>query len=103
MKFNTIDELDAKVEKTVSNNVKYYFTDWKNYDRPKYMKFKGSNKRTDKRIILSVRDCGTYLYTEDEKNTAGSWGNTLYEYFHNYESAKHYLIDLEKLTFQKIA
>jgi len=103
MKYATIDALDARVERIIKSTVKHYFTDWKHYDRPKYMKYKGSNDRREKHLILSVRTCGTYLYTEAEKEKAGTWPHTLWEYFHTQERADHYKIDLDRLTVEKLA
>ena len=98
MKYKTINDLDRHIENIISRTVKHYYTDWKNYDRPYYMKLKGSNRRQDKKLILIARDCGSYLYTIDE----------LYSYYHGRvvctyygESVKYYFIDLEKLTCKK--
>jgi len=97
----TIDELDQKIEKIVKKTVKHYYTDWKNYDRPKYMGFKGSNDRKDKELILIARACGTYLLRTADV-FKDDWATTLYEYFQTQERADYYFINLNKLTIKKI-
>ena len=98
MKYNTINELDARIENIIKRNVKYYYTDWKNYDRPKYMKLKGSSRWIDKGLVLIVRDCGTYLFTLEELATRPT-AAAIYEYYYQQETGNHYYtIDLEKLT-----
>lgn len=101
MKYNAIKELDARIEREVKRTVENYYTDWKNYDRPKYMKFKGSNDREDKQLILIARACGTYLIrTADIYRN--DWATTLFEYYQTQERASYFLIDLSRLSFQKI-
>ena len=102
MKYQTIDELDARIEKIVASKVKYYFTDWKNYDRPKYMTFKGSNDADDKKMVLLVRDSGTYIVRTADVLNKDEWANTLYEYFQTQDKSDYYLIDIKKLTCKRI-
>lgn len=94
-----INKLDAMVEKTISEKVKHYYTDWKNYDRPKYMKFKGID--AIKSAILLVRECGTYIFSDielAEKEAA----KTIYEYFTTQEASNVYKIDFTKGTVRLI-
>lgn len=100
MKYNTINELDARIERIIKKTVKHYYTDWKNYDRPKYMALKGSTDKKDKTAILIVRECGTYLLTNDSIDYNVS-ANTLYNYYQTQERADYYMIDLERLTITK--
>ena len=99
MKYKTISELDLRIENIVKRTVKAYYTDWKHYDRPKYMKCKGSNRWIDKGLLLIVRECGTYLYTIEELSTS-DWARTVSTYYG--DKAKYYSIDLDKLTINKI-
>ena len=92
--FDTIDNLDGYIEKVVRRTVKHYYTDWKNIDRPLYMKYKGSNRRQDKELLLIARECGTYLYTiTDLEREYPAAVATYYA-----ENAKYYFIDIAKLT-----
>jgi len=101
MKYQNINELDARIERIVKKTVESYYTDWKNYDRPKYMGLKGSNDRHDKKLILIARRCGTYLIrTADIK--PGSWSHTLFEYYMEQERADYYEINLDRLAIVKI-
>lgn len=101
MKYHTIDELDARIERIVKRTIEHYYTDWKNYDRPKYMGFKGSTDPEDKEMILIVRACGSYLIRTADiyRNT---WATTLFEYYQTQERATYYEINLNKLSIQKI-
>lgn len=100
-KYKTIDELDARIERIIKKTVESYYTDWKHYDRPKYMKLKGSPDRHDKKVILIARRCGTYLLTLESIRTS-SWAGTVYEYYQTQERADYYMIDLDRLTIGKI-
>jgi hypothetical protein len=102
MKYKNIADLDSKIEKIVKKTVKHYYTDWKNYDRPKYMGFKGSSDRHDKDLILIARECGTYLIRTEDARTAGTWADTLYKYFQTQEHASYYRINLDSLTLETL-
>lgn len=101
MKYKNIDELDARIERIIKKTVEAYYTDWKNYDRPKYMGLKGSRDRKDKKMILIARKCGTYLLTLDSIATS-TWAATIYEYYQTQEHATYYLIDLDRISIEKI-
>ena len=102
MKYQNINELDKRIEKIISATVKHYYTDWKNYDRPKYMKFKGSADTADKDLILIARECGTYLIRTEDIKTGNEWAKALVEYFQTQESADYYHININKLEVKKI-
>lgn len=105
MKYATIDQLDARIEKIISQKVKFYYTDWKNYDRPKYMNYKASSDRKDKKLVLIARESGTYLLRlcdingTNERNAAKSF----FEYYSNPKQGDFYNIDLSALTVSKMA
>lgn len=99
--YKTIDELDARIENIVKKTVVSYYTDWKNYDRPKYMSLKGSRDQKDKTMILIVRKYGTYLLTLDDIASRES-AATIYEYYQTQEHATYYEIDLMTLGIAKI-
>lgn len=101
-KYKTIDELDARIERIIKKKVESYYTDWKNYDRPKYMGLKGSQDRKDKIIILIARKCGTYLLTVDGINNS-EWAASVYEYYFTQSTNNdYYLINLDRLTIESI-
>lgn len=102
-RFNTIDELDSRIEKVVRDNVKHYYTDWKHLDRPKYMGFKGSSRPEDKELILIVRECGTSLFTRDAAEKDGSEANSVLTYYReqDYIGTSFYDISLKDLTLEK--
>lgn len=98
-----INTLDQKIEKIVKKTVEYYYTDWKNYDRPKYMKLKGDS--SVKNITLIARKCGTYLFSD--KEIASGEAAAFLEYYTTQEAANFYNIDMVagsvKLTHKGIA
>ena len=102
MKYNDINLLDSRIEKIISSTVKHYYTDWKNYDRPKYMKFKGSSSQADKELILIARTCGTYLVKIADIKAGNDWANTLIEYYSKQEPADFYYINLRTLEVKRI-
>ena len=102
MKYPSIDLLDLRVEKIISSTVKHYYTDWKHYDRPKYMKCKGSADKADKELILIARTCGTYLVKMADIKTGDNWANTLIEYYQTQEHATYYYINITTLEARKI-
>jgi hypothetical protein len=102
MKYNNINLLDARIEKIISSTVKHYYTDWKHYDRPKYMKCKGSADKADKELILIARTCGTYLVKMADIKAGDNWANTLIEYYSTQETADFYYINLRTLEVKQI-
>lgn len=61
MTYENVNALDQAIEHVVKRTTKNYYSDWKHYDRPKYMTMKYSPNRQDKDLILIARECGTYL------------------------------------------
>lgn len=101
MKYKTIRELDQRIENIIKRTVKHYYTDWKNYDRPKYMGLKGSSSRNDKVFYLIVRECGTWIVTKNEYMKSESM-KTVYEYYYTQSKGTYYKIDLEALRIEKV-
>lgn len=88
-----INSLDSKVENIIKKTVKHYYTDWKNYDRPKYMVAKAHKEKS---ALLIARTCGTYFIPESQNGT--DWSRTLIDYYTNQEPANIYKIDFKALT-----
>jgi len=102
MRYPNIDLLDARIERIIDSTVKHYYSDWKKYDRLKYMCFKGSTDKADKEFILIARSCGTYLVRIADIKAGDDWATTLYEYYQTQEHANYYLINLNRLEVKKI-
>ena len=102
MKYPNIDSLDQRIETIISRTVKHYYTDWKNYDRPKYMSCKGSADKDDKKLVLIARSCGTYLVKVADIKAGDNWAVTIYNYYQEQEKADYYMIDIESLEIKKI-
>lgn len=98
MKYKTIEELDTKIENIVKRTVKHYYSDWKDYDRPKYMGLKGSEDQDDKHLILLVRPCGTWLLRQCDVDNKVEWAKSVFDYYHTADKSDYYYIDLEALT-----
>ena len=101
--YGSIDELDAVLEKIVSNTVKHFYTDWKNHDRPKYMRMKGSSDSADKKLVLLARTCGTYLLRQADVETEDDCASQIFKYFTTQEPSQIYNIDLENLSIERVA
>lgn len=99
MKYRTIDELDARIERIADKTIQHYYTDWKNYDRPYYMKLKGSTRREDKDILWIARESGSYLYTLDELKSY-EHGRVVCEY--EWIGTRYFRINLESLTIKEL-
>lgn len=95
MKYKTIDLLDSKIEKIIKKRVVSYYTDWKNNDRPYYMKLKGSNDPREKICMLVVRKYGTYLYTYNDFINY-SFPLECIDYYFKYEreNSDFYMLDI---------
>lgn len=91
-------ELDNRIENIVKKTVKYYYTDWKNYDRPKYMTYKAT-KQND--IFLIVRTCGTYIFSNHDLNRSYE-ARTILRYYKEEAAANIYSINLTKGTCKLI-
>lgn len=106
MRYPTIDALDTRIESIISRKVKYYYTDWKNYDRPKYMGYKGSIDRRDRRLVLIARESGTYLLRESDVAKGNTNAAYIYDYYNGNGGGTDndfYMIDIDALTIKKIA
>lgn len=96
-KFKSIDELHAFLERRAKSIIKFYYTDWKNYDRPEVMKHTGL--RT-KEIYIIFRECGSYLYTREDLHF--DFPATVMDYYKDYKNTAYYKIDFCNLTAEKI-
>ena len=96
MRYANVTEMDKRIERIVKAKVKHYYTDWKNYDRPKYMKYKGIKGTV---LILAVRNMGCWLWTIDETEDSPT-----YEYVKKYEQYRHefYKIDIDRREVTKL-
>ena len=97
-KFKTIDDLHAAIEKAARQTIKFYYTDWKNYDRPALMKATGTRET----VYIIVRESGSYLYTYKELENGYQFGLDVMDYYTTDRTAKYYRADLDKLTLETI-
>ena len=102
MKYSSINDLDLKIENIIHRVVKHYYTDWKHYDRPKYMKCKGSSDKEDKDLILIARKCGTYLVKTSDIIAGNDWATAIYDYYRSQEQAIYYHINIDQLECRLI-
>ena len=101
MRYQNIDNLDAGLEAIVSETVKHYYTDWKNYDRPKYMCLKGSKDRLDREFYLIVRACGTWIVTKRDYLERECM-RTVFDYYRDQERSTYYRVDLDSKVIVKV-
>ena len=99
-RFKTIDELHAFLERQADKIIKYYYTDWKNYDRPELMKHTGNKERE---IYIIFRESGSYIYTVNElTDTERDFPAVVMDYYTSDRTAVYYRVDLDRLTAEKI-
>lgn len=96
-RFNNIDDLHAFLERQASRTIKYYYTDWKNYDRPDVMKHTGLRTRE---VYIIFREAGSYLYTREDLQR--DFPAAVMDYYKTYGNAKYYKVDFYRLTVERI-
>lgn len=103
--YKDFNELMTTLDKIVRKYTKHYLTDWTDYDIPRLNESLKSSDRSDKKLTLIVRDCGTWLIYTDDINKPGTGANTIFNYYkpggvgsHRTKPEKFYNIDLAALT-----
>ena len=96
-KFKNINDLHAFLERQAKRTIKFYYTDWKNYDRPDVMKHTGAKTPE---IYIIFRESGSYLYTRDDLRR--EYPAVVMDYYSGDESAKYYKVDFLHLTAERI-
>ena len=98
--FKTVDELHQFLERQAKRTIKFYYTDWKNYDRPEIMRHTGAKT---KEIYIIMRESGSYLYTRaDLMSTRSDFARVVMDYYSTDKTAKYYKIDFNALTVERI-
>ena len=99
-KYKTIDDLHSFLERQAKRTIKYYYTDWKNYDRPEVMKHTGAKTRE---IYIIFRESGSYLYTRAELlHPIRDFARVVMDYYTTDRTAKYYKVDFDRLTVENI-
>jgi hypothetical protein len=96
-KFTDINDLHAFLERQARRTIKYYYTDWKNYDRPEIMKHTGLKTRE---IYIILRESGSYLYTREDLSR--NYPAAVMDYYSQDATAKYYKVDFNRLTVERI-
>ena len=96
--FQNVNEMHQYIERQAKKTIKFYYTDWKHYDRPEIMKAT-ANKSI---LYIILRECGSYAEKpQDLKNYHGS--RVIMDYYKTDKTAKYYKLDFQKLTVESIA
>jgi len=99
-KFKTLDELHAALERQAKRTIKYYYTDWKNYDRLEVMKHSGAKTSE---IYIIFRESGSYLYTRaDLLSSRSDFARVVMDYYTTDRTAKYFKVDFNRLTLESI-
>ena len=99
-KFKTLDELHAALERQAKRTIKYYYTDWKNYDRLEVMKHSGAKTSE---IYIILRESGSYLYTRaDLLSSRSDFARAVMDYYTTDRTAKYFKVDFNRLTIESI-
>ena len=99
-KFADIDSFHAFIEKKARQIIKYYYTDWKNYDRPNMMKATGNR---EKEVYVILREAGSYFYRAEElTDPAREMPITVMDYYTSDKTAKYFKLNFQTLTIEEI-
>ena len=99
-KFKTIDELHAYIERQAKRTIKFYYSDFKNYDRPEIMRHTGAKT---KEVYVIFRESGSYLYTREElTDSRRDFARVVMDYYTTDKTAKYYKINFRDLTAERI-
>lgn len=97
-KFNNINDLHAFLERRAHLTIKYYYTDWKNYDRLEVMRNTGLKT---KEVYIIFRESGSYIYTAEELKNY-DFSAVVMDYYTSDRTAVYYKIDFYNLTAERI-
>ncbi len=107
--YKTFDEIMTTLDRLVKRQVKHYLTDWTDYDIPRLNESMASTDKSDKKLTLITRDCGTWLIYTDDISKPGTGANTIFNYYKpggvgssRRNPEKFYNIDLSALTITQI-
>ena len=99
-RFEDINGLYSYIEKKAKQTIKFYYTDYKNYDRPRLMAFAYDQ---EPEVYLILRKCGSYIYTAAELLDPGyDFPAYVMDYYTSDESAKYYKLNMKTLTVETI-
>lgn len=99
-KYNNINELHDFIERQAKRIIKWYYTDYKNYDRVEIMKNTGL--KTEECYII-FRESGSYFYTfENLTDPAHNFPAVVMDYYKTDKTAKYYRIDFSRLIVENI-
>lgn len=100
-KFADIDSFHAFIEKKARQIIKYYYTDWKNYDRPELMKATGAR---EKEVYVILREAGSYFYrAADLTDATRDYPITVMDYYTSDKTARYFKLDFQNLIIEEIA
>lgn len=80
-KYKDFNEFMAALEKLAKKQVNHYYTDFTDYDIPRLEKLNASKEKSEKRLIIILRDCGTWLIFADDVKDTKSTAYTIYNYY----------------------
>ena len=99
-KFKTVDELHQFLERQAKRTIHFYYSDWKNYDRPEIMRHTGEKT---KEVYIILRDSGSYLYTrENLTSTKSDFAAVVLDYYTTDRTAKYFKVNFSALTVESI-
>ena len=99
-RFTNIDDLHNYIERQAKKTIKFYYTDFKNYDRPEIMRHTGEKT---KEVYIIFRESGSYIYSRAELlNPGRDFGRVVMDYYTTDKTAKYYKVDFYNLTVETI-
>jgi len=98
--FKTVDELHQFLERQAKHTIKFYYTDWKNYDRPEIMRHTGEKTQE---IYIILRESGSYLFDRAELlHPVRDFARVVMDYYSTDKTAKYYKVNFDALTVERI-
>ena len=80
-KYKDFNEFMAALTKLAKKQVNHYYTDFTDYDIPRLEKLNASKEKSEKRLIIILRDCGTWLIFADDIRNPETTSHTIYNYY----------------------
>ena len=107
-KYKDFNEFMAALTKLAKKQVNHYYTDFTDYDIPRLEKLNASKEKSEKRLIIILRDCGTWLIFADDIRNPETTSHTIYNYYlpngvdnPKRNPNKYYYLNLLEIGFHK--
>lgn len=105
--YNNFNDFMAALDTLAKKQVKHYINDWIDYDIPRLNKLNASKEKIDKKLVLILRNCGTWLIWADDIKNPETFSHTVFYYYlpggpdnPTQNPNKYYSLDLINYTIE---